>query len=188
MKKMLAAMLTGICWIPVIDAQEITNQREYGACKVETEVDAFTDEEKHRIECMSVRGLLDGKDISFVRIIGGVSYSEGKSTLLILINSNDILSARQTETSGNLLVRIDQNEPETITDAEIVDGIGSGVAVVNSSESIREFLENVKTGRDRIAIRIGTTTEAMPLSSQTTAAIEDVLNRSQNVPAFRTQD
>jgi len=75
-------------------------------------------------------------------------------------------------------MRIDQNEPEVITGAEIING--SGIAAINSVDAIKEFLKNVKAGTDRLAIRIGTTTEAMPLSSQTAAAIEDFLNRIQN--------
>jgi len=173
--KMVIAMLATICWIPLIHAQEVTNQREYGACEIATEVDVFTEEETHEITCFVFRGLLEGKDISFN---GGLSSNEEKSSFLIVIGINGNLPAHLTDTSGNVLMRIDQNEPEVITGAEIING--SGIAAINSVDAIKEFLKNVKAGTDRLAIRIGTTTEAMPLSSQTAAAIEDFLNRIQN--------
>ena len=158
-------------------------------CRVKTEVDLFTEEETHQINCNISEGLIEKNFISFSAIIGA---TEEESTMLIAIvarsNGYEAFSINH-----DAFIKIDQTAPY------IIKGVNSeGFHIEPTTNEIKDFLTNVKNGKQRLVIRMqrednvfGITqeiTEAMPLNSQTTAAVEDFLNRTQNLPAFRIQD
>ena len=186
----IIATALAICLLSTSNAQEIVDRKEYGNivgavyCRVETEIDIFTEEEKHNILCSASEGLIENKDISFS---ASISSFEDDSILVFLIPipaSNLIPDID----NGNMLIRVDQNRPELIANPYFPESPEFRPSVIQGSIAIKDFLAKVKEGKQRLAIRIGTVTEAMPLNNQTTAAIEDFLRRTENLPAFQIQD
>ena len=204
-----AATTLTVCLLSTSNAQEIVNEYKYGLetdhvfCSVSTEVDLFTEEEKHNIHCMMLEGLLETDSVHFSASIG---ETEEKSVLIFIIGN----STNLTNDNGDVFIRIDQNAPEIIErtfDSE-------GFRYCCSSSVIRDFLTKVHDGQQRLIIRMYNSgldvTEAVSLNSQgrvrtqgttlhsngrtirvnsvTSAAIEDFLNRTQNLPAFYIQD
>ncbi|MXX07236.1 MAG: hypothetical protein F4Z71_10810 [Gammaproteobacteria bacterium] len=189
--------------------ESLINDKEYGVvsdpviCSVSTEVDLFTEEEKHDITCLMREGLLENDSVHFSANIG---ETEEESVLIFLIGN----SSNLTSSNSDVFIRIDQNAPEIIEGTYISEGFSSCC----SSNVIKDFLAKVKDGQQRLIIRISNgvfeVTEAMPLNSQgrvrsqgktlssngrtirvnsvTSAAIEDFLNRTEYLPAFRIQD
>ena len=176
------------------NAQETINRKTYSSsgttCIVETEVDLFTEEEIHKINCIAPEGLIEKNLIGFAVEIGATE----EKNIIVLQIANELDSADIG--FKDALIRIDQNVPYTIEsffNSDDLLGITINEFGPTSNES-KYFLMNVKNGKQRLMMRIEprysyvALTEAMPLNSQVTEAIEDFLNRTENLPAFRILD
>lgn len=208
-----AATVLIVCLLPISNAQETVNENEYGMqgsvvmnpaetdflleghdfphCIVRTGVDLFTDEEMHRIYCTSGNvSIMRDFTVSFA---AHISSNEDDSEMII-----DLLSPStdrfdpirlEIEEGESLLVRIDQNPPE-ILNLDAITELGSGR--IEKSNTIKNFLTKVKHGQQRLVVRIGdkqnSTREMSLQNGNVAAAIEDFLNRTENLPAFRIQN
>ena len=188
-----AATALTVCLLATSNAQEIVNEKEYGKydllgddhdfprCNVETEVDLFTDEETHKIGCIS-----DELANPSVSSTAAISSNEDDSQMMIDVYEPG--TTIEIEENECFLIRIDQNPPEEINP----DRIAYGYGWIEKSNSIKNFLTKVKNGQQRLVVRIGAkrnSVREMPLQNgNVSAAIEDFLNRTENLPAFRIQD
>ena len=100
---------------------------------------------------------------------------------------------------GDILIRIDQNQPEIIDTTVYIPFDNMPVTSVHSisfvqtsvkgSNAVKSFLAKVKDGSQRLILRFGDHTGQMSLhNGRVSAAIEDFLNRTQDLPAFYIQD
>lgn len=181
-----AAVVSKIFLLSTSNAQEVENRKDYGTisslpyCTVKTEVDIFTEEEKNSIVCMS-ESSLDIKD-TVVGFEGHISSNEEDSFLALFISDPGRIGSVD-EAGSSAMIRIDQNPPERIG---VI--LASGLARISGSIEIKEFLNNAKGASQRIAIRIGRDTNEFALHANIRYAIEDFLNRTENLPAFRILD